>query len=103
MPDSSFKDYVLDQLRDAGPIACRAMFGGYGLYLDGRMFGIIHRERLYLKVDDASRAAYVERGMHPFQPGPKQRLTSYYEAPPDIIEDGEQLAGWAATAATIGR
>ena len=30
----SFKEFVLDQLHTLGPVNCKAMFGGYGLYLD---------------------------------------------------------------------
>ena len=31
--EDSFRDFVLDQLHALGDIRCRAMFGGYGLYL----------------------------------------------------------------------
>src|SRR5688572_21947756 len=36
-----FRAFVLEQLRDAGEITPRAMFGGVGLYCDGIFFGII--------------------------------------------------------------
>lgn len=40
----------------------------------------------------------LARGMGPFRPNARQTLTSYYEVPPDILEDGELLAEWARTA-----
>jgi DNA transformation protein len=95
-----FKDFVLDQLTSLSGISTKAMFGGYGLYQSGAFFGIIHRGRLYLKTDEASRKAYRARGTKPFQPNRRQRLKSYYEVPVEILEDREQLAIWARTAAT---
>ena len=95
-----FKDFVLDQLTSLSGIIAKAMFGGYGLYQSGAFFGIIHRGRLYLKTDEASRKAYRVRGMKPFQPNRRQRLKSYYEVPVEIIEDREQLVIWVRTAAT---
>jgi TfoX/Sxy family transcriptional regulator of competence genes len=47
MPDDSFRDFVLDQLRDLRQIDCRRMFGSYGLYHGGVFFGIISKGRLY--------------------------------------------------------
>jgi DNA transformation protein len=48
---------VLDQLAEVGAITSRAMFGGV-LYCRGVFFGIIARDVLYLKVDDANRPDY---------------------------------------------
>jgi DNA transformation protein len=91
----SFKDFVLDQLSGLGGVACRSMFGGYGLYRSEVFFGIIHKGRLYFKTDETNRAAYRERGMKPFRPNRKQTLTSYYEVPVEIVEDQDQLVAWA--------
>ncbi|MBI5379023.1 MAG: TfoX/Sxy family protein [Nitrospirae bacterium] len=96
--DDSFKEFVLDQLRGLGGVDCRPMFGGYGLYLDGVFFGILHRGRLYFKTDPASRPAYEERGMEPFRPNAKQTLKTYYEVPLEILEDADLLASWAREA-----
>ena len=95
----SFKDFVLDQLNGLRGVTCRSMFGGYGLYQGEVFFGIIHKSRLYFKTDEASRAAYRERGMKPFRPNAKQTLKTFYEVPADIIEDAEQLVTWAAQTA----
>jgi len=95
MKDDSFRDFILDQLRDLGHVDCRSMFGGYGLYHAGVFFGIISSGKLYLKTDPATRPEYERRGMGPFRPNAKQTLKSYYEVPVEIIEDGESLAEWA--------
>lgn len=97
--NDSFKDFVLDQLADLRGVTCRAMFGGYGLYRGTVFFGIIHRGRVYFKTTQESRQKYVSRKMKPFHPNQKQTLTSYYEVPPEVIDDRETLASWAGEAA----
>jgi DNA transformation protein and related proteins len=90
-----FKDFVLDQLADLRGLTCRAMFGGYGLYREGKFFGIVHKGRLYFKVTPETVDQYKTHGMSPFRPNPKQTLKSFYEVPVDVIEDAEQLNEWA--------
>lgn len=99
MKDGSFREFVLDQLAGAGPVRCRAMFGGHGLYNGDVFFGIIHDGRLYLKTDGRTRPAFEERGMRPFRPGPKQTLRNYYEVPPEVLESRPLLTDWARAAA----
>ena len=47
----SFKDFVVDQLRDLEEIEARRMFGGYGLYRDETFFGIVHKGKLFFKIN----------------------------------------------------
>lgn len=92
MKDDSFRDFVLDQLHELEDI------GGFGLYRDETFFGIIHKGRLYFKVDESSASEYRRRRMRPLRPNAKQTLKSYYQVPVEIIEDAEKLAGWAKRA-----
>lgn len=98
MKSDSFKEFVLDQLRPLGRVACRAMFGGYGFYHKDIFFGIVFKGRLYFKTDSRTRSEYLKREMKPFRPNPRQTLKTYYEVPIEIIEDDEELALWARTA-----
>ncbi len=97
----SFKEFVLDQLRALGPVDCKAMFGGYGLYCDDIFFGIISKGQLYFKTDQATVANYLEKGMQPFRPNAKQTLKNYYEVPAEILEEEEELAKWARKSVEI--
>jgi DNA transformation protein len=90
-----FKDFVLDQLVDLGGVTCRAMFGGYGLSYRKAFFGIIHKKRLYFKVTSSTVVAYQKQGMRPFRVTPKMTLKTYYEVPPDVLEDPGLLGEWA--------
>ncbi len=96
--NDGFKDFILDQLTELNGVATRAMFGGYGLYQRTKFFGIIHKDRLYFKVNATTAPNYKEHGMKPFRPNAKQTLNSFYEVPIDVIEDAEALTQWATEA-----
>jgi DNA transformation protein len=98
--DDSFKSFVLDQLSALPEVRAKAMFGAHGLYQAGRFFGILDEGRLYFKVSKESRAAYAERGMKPFTYEMKGRVMtmSYYEVPPDVLENATELVAWAGRA-----
>jgi DNA transformation protein len=93
-----YLDYVLEQLGELGPVTSRAMFGGHGLYLGPQFFGIVHRDRLYLKTDESSRPGYEARGAEPFRPNERQTLKSYWELPAEVLEDREAAVEWARDA-----
>jgi DNA transformation protein len=97
-----FLAYVLDQLSGCREVSARKMFGGVGLYRDGKMFGLIADDVAYLKVDASNREAYVQAGSSPFKPYPdKPTSMSYYEIPPEILEAPEELIRWAERALAI--
>jgi len=91
-----FLEFVVDQLSSWGGVTARKMFGGAGLYRDGKMFGLIADDVAYLKVDDSNRPEFVAAGCGPFKPyaeeGPSM---SYYEIPPEVLEDRVEFTAWA--------
>lgn len=94
-----FADHVREMLTPLGPVTVRAMFGGFGIYLDGRMFGLIAGNTLFLRSDDGNRAAYEAAGMGPFKPWPDKPMTMpYHEAPPDLLENRDELCRWGREA-----
>lgn len=97
-----FIAYILDQFSAWGDVTSRKMFGGAGLYREGKVFGLIADNVLYLKVDETNRDKFVEAGSEPFKPYPnKPAMKSYYEIPPDILEDTEDLIEWARESLSI--
>jgi DNA transformation protein len=91
-------DEIIGRLSGLGEITARPMFGGHGIYWRETIFGIVFEDRLYLKVDDRSKADYLSRGMGPFRPNERQTLKSYYEVPTDVVADQEALLSWAGEA-----
>jgi DNA transformation protein len=84
-----------------GTVRAKRMFGGYGLYRDGVMFGLVANDALYLKVDERTRPAYEGRGLPAFsylRRGKRVEIRSYHQAPPEALEDPEVLAEWAERA-----
>ena len=93
-----FRDFVLDQLSELPGLTQRAMFGGYGLYQRETFFGIIHKGKLFFKIDETTVGEYRKRKMKPFRPTAKQTLVSYYQVPVDVVEDPDDLCVWAKRA-----
>lgn len=97
-----FLEYVLDQLSRWGGVSVRRMFGGAGLYRDGKMFGLVADDIAYLKVDETNREKYKAAGSSPFKPFPNRpTVMSYYEVPGDILENPEDLIEWAVESLSI--
>jgi DNA transformation protein and related proteins len=105
--EPEFIRYLRDQFRRWGPVEIRRMFGGHGIFRGGVMFALIHDEMLFLRSDDANRAAFAAAGMGPFHYRRRGKLVSlaYHQAPPEAIDDSDLLGQWAdlAFAAALRR
>ncbi|HEY2275221.1 MAG TPA: TfoX/Sxy family protein [Steroidobacteraceae bacterium] len=102
---SDFLAYVLEQLSQLGDVSSRRMFGGVGLYSEEFFFGLIAEDRLYLRVDDSNRDEYTARGAAPFRPyaDRPQLSMSYYEVPPEVLDDARQLVEWARRSVAVAQ
>jgi DNA transformation protein len=96
--DDSFINFILDQLGEMNGVEARRMFGGFGLYQDETFFGIVHKGKLFFKIDESSVGEYRKRKMKPFRPNAKQTLKSYYQVPVDVIENADELREWTVKA-----
>lgn len=91
--------YVVEQLGRVRPVTWRRMFGAVGVYVDGKIVGVIDNDTVYFRTDDTNREEYVSRGMAAFQPmGPDTKPMAYHELPGDLLEDPGRLAAWLAGA-----
>jgi len=93
-----FENFVHDMLEPMGPVAIRRMFGGAGVFLRGTMFALIADDVLYLKADAGNRDAFETLGCDPFvyQAGQgRVAEMSYYEMPPHLFDDPDELVEWA--------
>jgi DNA transformation protein len=94
----AYCDYLIDLLSPWAEVAVKSMFGGWGLYRKGQIFGIVIEDTPYFKVDDANRADYEAAGSEPFSyiaKGNKRVAMSYWQVPGDILDDGDTLKAWA--------
>ena len=92
--------HIVDLLQFFGPVESKSMFGGFGVFLEGLMFGLIAGNELYLKVDTENRQDYEDLGLQAFSFGKngKEFKMSYYQAPEEAMEDAELLSAWASNA-----
>lgn len=97
---SDFAEHLHEAFERFGHITLKRMFGGHGVFHDGRMFGLVLGDQLYLKADAQTVAAFEAKQLAPFEylrQGKPTRL-SYYQAPPEVFEDREEAAAWARLA-----
>ena len=55
MSNADFVQYIADQCSGAGEIVAKKMFGDYGIYCNGKIFGLICDDCFYLKPTEAGR------------------------------------------------
>ena len=66
-----FVQFVAEQCDGAGEITARKMFGDYGIYCDGKIFGLICDDRFYMKPTEAVRPLLRAVEMRPPYDGAK--------------------------------
>ena len=52
-----YVEYVVEQLRGAGSVRARKMFGEYGLFCDGTFFAVICDDQLFIKNHSTRRSS----------------------------------------------
>jgi DNA transformation protein len=94
---SEFVEYLHEVFERFGPIRIRKMFGGYGVYHGGLMFGLVADDTLYLKADAGNAGFFEKERLEQFEynKGGRTIRMSYYQAPDGIMDDREQAAIWA--------
>ena len=87
--DDTFLNEVLGNLTTIGDITSKPMFGGYGIFHDGAMFGIVKGNGLFLKVGDSNRPDYEKAASVQYKPMP------YFRVPANVISKAPNLLEWA--------
>ncbi len=82
-------------LAPLGDVTSKGMFGGYGIFRDGSMFGLVDSVgEWFLKAnDDAQATAFQEAGSR------KHGRMPYWSVPATVTSDEATLHAWARDAA----
>lgn len=97
----SFVEHALDLVSLAAPTEARRMFGGYGLFSRGSMYGLLDDEELFLKTDEECRQAFLDAGCRRWvyeSPSRGAVPTAYFRPPDDAHESAEAMLPWARLA-----
>ena len=93
----SFKEFLLEQMAQFGPVTIKRMFGGAGVYRDGMMFAVVDNDIVYFKTDDENRGLFEVEGLAAFvfQTAKGHAMTiKYYRAPERCMDDAGEMAEW---------
>lgn len=90
--DLSFVEFIAGQMKEAGSITYRKMFGEYALYCERKVIALICDNRLFIKPTDAGKKFIGDVVNAPAYPGAK---------PSFLIEDKLKDQAWISNLAKI--
>lgn len=81
---------LVAKLDGLGDITSKKMFGGHGIFHEGKMFGIIDSKgNAFLKADDGLKSDRVAQGAEQHSRMP------YFSIPAAVYKDHDTLTSWA--------
>jgi len=86
--DQDFVEFITDQMRDAGCISYRKMFGEYAVYCDGKVVALVCDNQLFIKPTEKGRSYIGNICEAPPYPGARM-----YFLIEDAFEDREWISG----------
>jgi DNA transformation protein and related proteins len=107
-----FADYCCELLSGVGSPVAKRMFGGWGISVDGVTIAVIadltklggSNEKLYLKVDDVTKAQFEAAGGKRFEMESKDGKPmgmNYFTTPDETMESPDAMLPWARLALNV--
>jgi TfoX/Sxy family transcriptional regulator of competence genes len=90
--DPGFVEFIVEQMKEAGSISYRKMFGEYAIYCDGKVVALICDDQLFVKPTAGGRAFIGDVVEAPAYPGAKLSF---------LIEDKFEDRDWISQLITI--
>lgn len=91
-------DDIQDLFRSVGPVSIRRMFGGKGIYVDGKIVAVEIRGELMLKGDAEAGPLYEEAGSkrwgYTHNKSGKEVLMPYWPIPSSALDDPDEAEKW---------
>ena len=81
----------------------RRMFGGFGIFRRGIMYGLVASDVLYLKADELTRATFEAEGCEQWVYDGKQRPVPmpYWRVPERLHDEPDEFREWALAAFAV--
>ena len=107
-----FADYCCELLSGIGKPVPKRMFGGWGISVDGVTIAVIadlgklggSNQKLYLKVDDVTKAQFAAAGGKRFEMVSKDGKPlgmNYFTTPDETMESPDAMLLWARLALNV--
>jgi DNA transformation protein and related proteins len=96
---------LIDLFAAFGHVSVRRMFGGHGIYHDGRIIALHAFGEVWLKADAQSVPDFEAAGSHQWLYEMKGKPTRmpYWSIPDEALDDPHELAEWARKADAAAR
>lgn len=89
---------LLDKFSAISGVSSKKMFGGYGIFHEGKMFGIIDSKgNSFLKVTDENRKAFDDAGAEQHSRMP------YFSIPSEVLTNQKTLISWAKKSIKVSK
>lgn len=89
---------LLEKLISLDGISSKKMFGGYGIFHDAKMFGMIDpKGQAYLKVDPNQKEILLEKGAQAHAKMP------YVTIPEKVLNDRKELESWSSESIKLSK
>ena len=83
-------ELIVEKLQGIKGITTKRMFGGNGIFHEGKMFGMVDSKgKYFLKADDRFNDDFLSKGAI------KHSRMPYYSIPDEIFANNEELILWA--------
>lgn len=90
-------ELLLEKLSVIEGVTSKKMFGGHGIFHDGKMFGMISAKGMaFLRTNDSNRDQYLSKGS-------EQHSRMPYHTIPDDVLNGDDLLEWTKQAIGISK
>ncbi|WP_343486931.1 TfoX/Sxy family protein [Allomuricauda sp. d1] len=91
-------ELILEKLSEMENITSKKMFGGHGIFHQGKMFGMVDSKgKAFLKSDGVTHSFFEDKGCQ------KHSKMPYYSIPKDVLNDAETLMEWARKSIEISK
>ena len=93
---TEFTDAIVPRLESLGNVTTKGMFGGSGIFQDGKMFALVTSSaELFLKVDDSNRPRFTTAK------SPQHGKMPYFRVPLAVLKSDKKLIEWAKTSVKV--
>ena len=91
-------ELLIEKLSPIDGITSKKMFGGYGVFHEGKMFALVNSKgEIYLKAGESIKQKFESAGCHQHGKMP------YFSLPEDILVDHTELMRWAQESIKISK